>query len=167
MHAKLLFAVVLTATINVPAWAGWFGPDNYEECILDSMKGVTSNAAAVAIAQACRAKFPLPPPPPPTAEELEKHAKSNEECVSTYIEKERNRLEMLRFAQEKYEQALQTSATMDANEAQRLRVEYEMDKTLAGPKIHWLCDGPKPVVSIRPRRAPSAPPPKKSGNWWD
>lgn len=36
---------------------GWLGPSNYDECILESMKGVTSDAAAGAIVRSCRAKF--------------------------------------------------------------------------------------------------------------
>ena len=35
------------------------GPSTYEDCILESMKGVTSNRAAKAIEEACRTKFPL------------------------------------------------------------------------------------------------------------
>jgi len=34
------------------------GPRNYEDCILESMKGVDSNSAAIEIKQACRGKFP-------------------------------------------------------------------------------------------------------------
>lgn len=40
------------------ASAGPFGPSSYDDCILDSMKGVTSDLAAKAIAQSCKAKFP-------------------------------------------------------------------------------------------------------------
>ena len=36
---------------------GWLGPSNYDECVLESMKGVTSDAAAGAIVRSCRAKF--------------------------------------------------------------------------------------------------------------
>jgi len=38
--------------------AGWFGSSTYEDCILKSMKGVTSDRAAKAIEKACREKFP-------------------------------------------------------------------------------------------------------------
>jgi hypothetical protein len=44
-----------------------FGPkeyENYEECILDRMAGVTSNTAAGAINRACRSLFPYTPPQP-------------------------------------------------------------------------------------------------------
>jgi hypothetical protein len=36
-----------------------FGPSSYEDCILESMQGVTSDAAAGLIRQACREKFPI------------------------------------------------------------------------------------------------------------
>ena len=54
------FAFVLAYPLTVTA--GLFGPDNYEECILDSMKGVTSDVAARAIAGACAKKFPAEKP---------------------------------------------------------------------------------------------------------
>ncbi len=38
--------------------AGLFGPNNFDDCILQSMKGVTSDAAARAIYQSCQQKFP-------------------------------------------------------------------------------------------------------------
>lgn len=52
--------VFIVAMIFFPSWgvAGWFGPSTYEECVLENMKGVTSNQAAVIIAKACREKFP-------------------------------------------------------------------------------------------------------------
>jgi len=40
------------------AQAGWFGPKNYDECILENMKGVTLKEAVWAIQNSCRAKFP-------------------------------------------------------------------------------------------------------------
>ena len=45
--------------------AGWFGPDNYEDFILDGMKVVTNDLAAQNVQTACRKNFPLSPPPPP------------------------------------------------------------------------------------------------------
>ena len=39
--------------------AGWFGGQNdYDSCILESMKGVTSDVAARMIRNSCRQKFP-------------------------------------------------------------------------------------------------------------
>lgn len=39
-------------------YAGIFGPSNFDDCVLDSMKGVTSDVAARSIYQSCRQKFP-------------------------------------------------------------------------------------------------------------
>jgi hypothetical protein len=48
--------------VNTSATAGWFGPSNYNECVLDTMKG--QNAYMIEFAQAfCRKQLPLPPPP--------------------------------------------------------------------------------------------------------
>jgi hypothetical protein len=40
------------------AQAGLFGPSSYDECILENMKGVTSNLAVGTIISACKKKFP-------------------------------------------------------------------------------------------------------------
>jgi hypothetical protein len=40
------------------AYAGIFGPATFDECILESMKGVTSDFAAKAIYASCLKKFP-------------------------------------------------------------------------------------------------------------
>ena len=56
---KRLFTVIcLLIWMPIPAMGGWFGPSNYEECILKNMKGVTSDEAARAIRGACRREFP-------------------------------------------------------------------------------------------------------------
>lgn len=40
-------------------YAGWLGgPSDYDECILEEMKGVTSDVAARLIRQSCQKKFP-------------------------------------------------------------------------------------------------------------
>lgn len=49
----------------MPADAGLFGPSSYEDCILENMRGVSSDRAATNIARACRTKFPAPPEPDP------------------------------------------------------------------------------------------------------
>lgn len=77
MKAWIILGLTLASGSAV---AGLFGPNNYEECVLDNMKGVTSNVAAIAIARACRAKFPAPPPPLPTNEEIK-------ECWDSYDKK--------------------------------------------------------------------------------
>jgi len=50
----LVFVLVCPAA----AHAGWFGPSNYQDCILENMKGVTDRTAAIAIEYACATKFP-------------------------------------------------------------------------------------------------------------
>ncbi len=52
----LITTICITPSVSL---AGWLGPGNYEECILDSMKGVTSDLAARAIISSCRNKFPV------------------------------------------------------------------------------------------------------------
>jgi len=58
MIRNLFLIAVVFMQPCLSASAGWFGPSNYDECILDSMKGVTNNAAAGLIEAACRKKFP-------------------------------------------------------------------------------------------------------------
>lgn len=50
-----LFIALLCPAVAI---AGWFGQSNYDECVLESMKGVTSDVAAGAIMRSCRDKFP-------------------------------------------------------------------------------------------------------------
>ena len=50
--------ICLLIWMPIPAMGGWFGPSNYEECILKNMKGVASDKAVLEIRKACRAKFP-------------------------------------------------------------------------------------------------------------
>ncbi|TKB08404.1 hypothetical protein [Desulforhopalus sp. IMCC35007] len=54
---KFLLALCV---LSVPcsSVAGWFGPDNYEDCILENSKGVDSDVAARLVHNACRKKFP-------------------------------------------------------------------------------------------------------------
>lgn len=55
----IFVAITLMAS---PTQASWFEPASYADCITESMKGVTSDVAAVEIKKACRAKFPLKRP---------------------------------------------------------------------------------------------------------
>ena len=56
----LIFYILLVGVIIKPTLclAGWFGPNNYEECILENMKEITSDQAARLISKACQEKFP-------------------------------------------------------------------------------------------------------------
>ena len=55
LHVVLVLAVLLYPGIGR---AGLFGPSNYDECITDSMKGVSSDVAARAIISSCQNQFP-------------------------------------------------------------------------------------------------------------
>lgn len=44
--------------IASPVQAGWFGPDNYDDCILDNVKPDMTKYAVIAVRNACRGKFP-------------------------------------------------------------------------------------------------------------
>ena len=54
---KYIGALVLLGAFS-SAYAGIFGPSSFDDCVLESMKGVTSDIAARAIYQSCREKFP-------------------------------------------------------------------------------------------------------------
>lgn len=57
----LLYAtVVMLAASHVTAThaASLFGPSDYDECILENMKGVTSDRAAMLIHRSCARRFP-------------------------------------------------------------------------------------------------------------
>jgi hypothetical protein len=55
---KKTFLLFILCIQPFSASADWFGPNSYEDCILESMKGVSSDRAATAIKQACKSKFP-------------------------------------------------------------------------------------------------------------
>lgn len=45
------------------SFSNWFSePKSYDDCVLEYMKGTTSDLAAKAIHRSCRNKFPLPAP---------------------------------------------------------------------------------------------------------
>jgi hypothetical protein len=53
---KYLIAAILLV-VSVMAYAGWFGPSNYEDCVLDGMKSAKSATSANAVVAACYKKF--------------------------------------------------------------------------------------------------------------
>jgi hypothetical protein len=56
----ILFCLSFFCTsFSANAWSP-FGPNNYDDCIIKNMKGVTSDRAANLIRHSCRQKFPLP-----------------------------------------------------------------------------------------------------------
>lgn len=52
-----VFVIYLLLSSHALAWSP-FGPKTYEDCILQGMKGVTSDVAARTIQAACSEKFP-------------------------------------------------------------------------------------------------------------
>jgi hypothetical protein len=52
-----LFLFLFLATTTQESFAGMFGPKNYNECVLEKMKGVTSDYAARVIQKACFDEF--------------------------------------------------------------------------------------------------------------
>jgi hypothetical protein len=68
MKSMAAFFIATTVCYSSVALAGLFGPSTYDECILANMKGVGSNAAAHAVASACRNQFPPKPVAPKPAE---------------------------------------------------------------------------------------------------
>ncbi|QWD31214.1 hypothetical protein G6681_05585 [Polynucleobacter paneuropaeus] len=55
---KKYIYIALFGFLIESAHAGIFGPSNFDDCVLESMKGVTSDVAARTIYQSCRQKFP-------------------------------------------------------------------------------------------------------------
>lgn len=61
---RIAISLLVAVTIGVAAW--WFlKPRNYDECIIDAMKGATSDAAAREIVRSCDSIYSerLPPDP--------------------------------------------------------------------------------------------------------
>ena len=56
MKKTIFCALALIVSTNVMAWS-LFGPKTYEECILENMKGVSSDTAANEVKAACYLKF--------------------------------------------------------------------------------------------------------------
>lgn len=54
---KPLSVLVFFAFLPMPSIAGWFSPDNYEECILDKLPDVEGKLAAIQINRACGVKY--------------------------------------------------------------------------------------------------------------
>ncbi len=55
---KRLALAMCCAAVSATASAGLFGPSTWDECILANMKGVGSDMAARAVAEACTRQFP-------------------------------------------------------------------------------------------------------------
>jgi L-cysteine desulfidase len=53
---KVLVLLLLMVSTSVFAWS-LFGPKNYDECVLENMKGVSTDTAARLVANSCHEKF--------------------------------------------------------------------------------------------------------------
>lgn len=60
LRVALWFFLCMQLIFSVSVNAGWFEPENYDDYILDNMKGVQNSKAAILISRSCRAKFPVP-----------------------------------------------------------------------------------------------------------
>jgi len=69
----LLLISCLFLAFSSTARADLFGPENYDECIIESMEGVKSDVAARAIAQACMSQFPEETKPEAASSAERKH----------------------------------------------------------------------------------------------
>lgn len=58
MQKLRVVSFIAAVVFPVAAVAGLLGAKNFDDCILESMKGATSDRAAALIARSCRKKFP-------------------------------------------------------------------------------------------------------------
>jgi hypothetical protein len=60
MFKATLKSLMLLALINLNSALAWspFGPNNFNDCVLDAMKGVTNDTAAQMVYKSCQQKFP-------------------------------------------------------------------------------------------------------------
>jgi len=67
LHYYINFAIFLSSYLFSFSAHSWnlFGPNNFNDCIIENMKGVTSDSAAASIRMACRQKFPEKKDTPP------------------------------------------------------------------------------------------------------
>ena len=62
-NRRILTVSFLTCLFSSVTYAGWLGgPSDYDECILEEMKGVTSDVAAQLIRQSCKKNSRGKPP---------------------------------------------------------------------------------------------------------
>ena len=70
MNKTFLLIILATVCNTAFAWS-LFGPKNYEDCVLEELKGVPNNDSAVRmVRQACKKKFPAEYKPPTTPQEV-------------------------------------------------------------------------------------------------
>lgn len=59
LRREIIYGLSMAAVVLLPfpTYAGFFGPGNWAECIIDRMPGVQSDPIAYSINQACIAKY--------------------------------------------------------------------------------------------------------------
>ncbi len=81
-----MYILLVFALIPFTANAGWFGPSDYDECILKNMKGEEGKTAASLIMMSCRNKFPLQAKKKPVTVNAGWFGPSNyDECILKYM----------------------------------------------------------------------------------
>ena len=55
---RFSLAFFLLAILANPVYASWFGPDNYEDCILENTPTAKTDLAVQLVMKTCRDKFP-------------------------------------------------------------------------------------------------------------
>lgn len=64
MKCIILLIGISLVSVAQPTYAGWlFGPANYEDCVIDGLKGINNEKVARQIRAACQSKFSAPLPP--------------------------------------------------------------------------------------------------------
>lgn len=76
---KLTVLILFLVSTNVFAW-NILGPKNYDECILENMRGVTSDIGARLVERSCREKFKEKPDDNSQSISLNKNPKLSEKC---------------------------------------------------------------------------------------
>ena len=82
MNKTFLLIILATVCNTASAWS-LFGPKNYEDCVLEGLKGIPNNDNAVSmVRQACKKKFPAEYKPPTTPQEIADHNKNFAELTA-------------------------------------------------------------------------------------
>ncbi len=72
MNKSKIIAILFVACMNFPSftYAGWFGPNNYDDCVLEKMKGQDKSMLYTA-RKACEKEFPFEKELPDYKEDIE------------------------------------------------------------------------------------------------
>ena len=58
---RFFYSIAMLMTMTLASDAGWFGPSDYTECMIDGMKGQPSSMKST-VDKMCEAKFPCVSP---------------------------------------------------------------------------------------------------------